>query len=273
MKQLSPVELSERLYGRLLILYPPRFRQEYGREMVLVFRSQCRHLVEHHSVQHHGQAALAQLWLTTLMDLLKTALAERMKEGYSMSRMRWIQLCGLFAVLGGLLGTYLALQGSNSYGNYGWDGDLAPVASILLTVGFVGWFIAYREQLDGRGRTGFIIGLIGFLGMALGYLIEPLWALIFLGPAVLVPIGGTLLGISLHRRASMPLWSRVFPFVIAAIGILAFGIEAWEEFVQHYSTPDRGVQAAQLALSVIWLGLGLALLLTTRRSESHSGVL
>ena len=268
MKPISPIYLSERLYRHLLILYPPRFRQEYGREMGLVFRSQC-----HDFVQRHGQVALAQFWLATLTDLIATALAERMKEGFSMSRTQWVQLCGLFAILGGLLGTYLAMQGSNEYGNYGWDGDLAPVAAILLTIGFVGWFIAYQGQFDGRSRVGFVIGLIGFLSMVLGYLIDWLWGLIFLGPAIIVPIGGILLGISLQRSDSMPRWSRYFPIVIAVIGILAFGIEAWEEFVQHYSTPDRGIQTAQLALSLVWLGLGIALLLNSRRSALHSELL
>jgi len=33
---------AERIYRLLLRVYPPAFRAEYGREMVLVFREQCR---------------------------------------------------------------------------------------------------------------------------------------------------------------------------------------------------------------------------------------
>lgn len=33
---------AERIYRRLLRAYPPAFRAEYGREMVLLFRDQCR---------------------------------------------------------------------------------------------------------------------------------------------------------------------------------------------------------------------------------------
>src|SRR5688500_15227048 len=119
----SLLALSEDLYCHLLIVYPPRFRRQYGREMALVFRNQCRSLA-----QHQGEAALTRLWFSTLTDLVATALAERMKEGFSMSKAMWVQLSGLFAFMGGLLGIYLALQGTNEYGNYGWHGDLAPVA-------------------------------------------------------------------------------------------------------------------------------------------------
>ncbi len=33
---------AERIYRLLLRAYPPDFRAEYGREMVLLFRDQCR---------------------------------------------------------------------------------------------------------------------------------------------------------------------------------------------------------------------------------------
>src|SRR5690242_8272436 len=106
----SLVVLSDHLYQRLLILYPPRFRREYGREMTIVFRSQCRTLI-----QNYGKAALAQLWLSTLTDLLATALTERAKEGFAMSKAIWVQLSGILAFLGGLLGLYLLTEGMNEY--------------------------------------------------------------------------------------------------------------------------------------------------------------
>ena len=143
MRPVSPVTLSENIYRHLLILYPPRFRHEYGREMALVFRSQCRHRLE-----REGEAALALLWFSTLGDLFSSALAERMKEGFSMSKVLWVQLSGIVAVIGGLLGLYLAALGTstNEYGNYGWDHPLMAQE---------GAAVGHFDQI---GRDRFIVG-------------------------------------------------------------------------------------------------------------------
>lgn len=265
----SPVNLSERVYRHLLVLYPSRFRAEYGREMTLVFRSQCRHLV-----QRHGEVALAQLWFSTLGDLISTALAERMKEGFSMSKALWVQLSGIMAVVGGLLGLYLALLGTstNGYGNYGWNSGLTPVVILLLAMGFSGWFVAYHEQMDTRGRIGFAIGLVGLLSMAAGYLVEALWFFIFAGPMILLPIGAILLGISAARKVSLPAWWRLFPYVLTAIALLGFGIEMWEGITGN-SVPDHGLQTVQFLLSVLWLGLGAGLWAIAKRPFSQSGAM
>lgn len=267
MKPLSPITLSEHLYRRLLILYPSRFRSDYAREMMLVFRSQRQDFI-----QRYGQGALVHLWASTLTDLVATALTERMKEGISMSKVMWVQLSGIIAFLGGLLGMYLLTQGQNEYGNYGWHSELAPVAAILLAVGLAGWFTAYYEQMDSRAWLGLVISVGGLLGMAIGYLVEAVWFLIFVGPIILVPIGAILLGISSSRTVSLPAWWRYFPFVVAIIGVLGFGIEMWEEMMQN-SASEGGLTTAQLLFSVVWLGLGIGLLVASRRSTSEPGVM
>lgn len=64
--------VSPRLYETLLIAYPLSFRREYGRQMVQVFHTACRH-----AAQQAGARRLAQLWLRTLGDLVYSAGAER----------------------------------------------------------------------------------------------------------------------------------------------------------------------------------------------------
>lgn len=75
MKRRGPgktLPLSRRLYGALLAAYPPEFRREFGREMALVFNDRCR------DVRRQGRAgALALVWCEALVDLAKTAAAER----------------------------------------------------------------------------------------------------------------------------------------------------------------------------------------------------
>lgn len=63
------------LYTLLLYLYPRSFRAEYGEPMVQLFRDKNR------DVLRNGHAlGLFRLWLFALLDLLRTALAERLAE-------------------------------------------------------------------------------------------------------------------------------------------------------------------------------------------------
>ena len=84
---------SERLYRALLAAYPKEFRRAHGREMAQVFRCMCRE-----EVVSGGRGGLARLWVRMLLDLLATALAERIKQALqrrskALTRMHsWIRL-------------------------------------------------------------------------------------------------------------------------------------------------------------------------------------
>src|SRR5947199_1667134 len=58
---------AERIYRLLLRAYPPDFRAEYGREMVLLFRDQCRE----HDVRTLG------FWAAVIGDVARSAPALR----------------------------------------------------------------------------------------------------------------------------------------------------------------------------------------------------
>ena len=58
---------AERIYRLLLRAYPPAFRAEYGREMVLVFRDQCR----------DGDVRTLGFWVRVLWDVVRSAPALR----------------------------------------------------------------------------------------------------------------------------------------------------------------------------------------------------
>jgi hypothetical protein len=62
--------LPERIYALLLRAYPPAFRAEYGREMTLLFRDQCR----------EGDAATFAFWCTVVWDVARSAPAIRREE-------------------------------------------------------------------------------------------------------------------------------------------------------------------------------------------------
>ena len=89
--------ISERLYGALLHLYPKPFRAAYGQQMRLTFRDACR--AAH---RKKGAAGLLALWLPTLLDLVKSALEERARQGeLTMSKERLMALAGPLTILVG----------------------------------------------------------------------------------------------------------------------------------------------------------------------------
>ena len=67
-----PLELSQKLYQRLLAAYPRPHREEYGEPMAQLFRDQCRD-----AWAERRALGLAALWLRTLPDLVKTSFLER----------------------------------------------------------------------------------------------------------------------------------------------------------------------------------------------------
>jgi hypothetical protein len=76
------MNLSTRVYGLLLLAYPPEFRREFGSEMLQVFRDSYRAEARNGSVP--------SFWLRTLLDLVSTAAKERVcnsgRKGVFMKR-------------------------------------------------------------------------------------------------------------------------------------------------------------------------------------------
>lgn len=64
--------MSERVYRKLLLAYPKRFRDEYGPQMEQAFRDLCRE-----ERRSNGKAGLVLLWIRAIPDLGSAALAER----------------------------------------------------------------------------------------------------------------------------------------------------------------------------------------------------
>ena len=91
------LSFSHKLYRRLLKAYPTRHRQRFSNEMTQVFGDLCRDIY-----MERGLIVLLGLWLRTLIDILKTALEERLKEATNMTKEKFIQLSGWALMLGGI---------------------------------------------------------------------------------------------------------------------------------------------------------------------------
>lgn len=69
------IQFSQHIFVYLLRLYPREYRQAYGAHMAQLFADCSRE-----AAQHNNPAALLELWASTLLDICKTALEERIKE-------------------------------------------------------------------------------------------------------------------------------------------------------------------------------------------------
>lgn len=70
---------SIQFYRWLVRLYPVKFRQTYGQDMIYVFHDLCSQAVE-----QRGQLGLFFLWLRTLPDLLRSVLKEHISDQESL---------------------------------------------------------------------------------------------------------------------------------------------------------------------------------------------
>lgn len=87
---------AERIYRLLLHAYPPDFRAEYGREMVLLFRDQCR----------ESDRRSFGFWARVFWDIARSAPALRMESWRQNTQTMEVimKLTAILTVLLGVLG-------------------------------------------------------------------------------------------------------------------------------------------------------------------------
>ena len=128
------MKISCRVYGLLLLAYPPEFRARFGNEMLQVFR-------DSYGVETRRRS-LPGFWLWTFLDLIVSATKERVyesrKEGMIMNR-NVLALLGSIAII---VVAFLLLS-------YGRKNEVASillfgyVLDALITTGIVGNLIVF----------------------------------------------------------------------------------------------------------------------------------
>jgi hypothetical protein len=164
------VALSVRIYWLLLAVYPAAFRQEYGSDMLQVFRDCC--LITLHRA---GAPGLLALWYGIISDLLSSALEENLRRNVHISQTQLVRMSGWLLSLGGIT---MAVAVQSTYFNatgYAQGGPLSapvdalyraqiyllPGAWLLITLGLTGMLTRYGMQAGRSGRGLLWLSMIG----------------------------------------------------------------------------------------------------------------
>ena len=142
---------AERVYGILLRAYPPEFRAEYGREMMLVFRDQCR----------EGDVRSLGFWARVVWDVVRSAPALRAEATRTVEVS--MKLAAILALLVGILGIVNAVTEWMAGGMGTTQHALALVlgigASVLLLVAGAAILGPSSRRLQ-TGRLALIASLV-----------------------------------------------------------------------------------------------------------------
>lgn len=235
------VAFSVSVYRFLLAAYPKEFRQEYGEDMLQVFRD-CT-LRAYSQGRAYG---VFRLWAVTLLDFAISVIEEHLqKETKLMNKNTLIRLSGWALVLAGIgffsifLGWYLSENYPLMHIDKTFYMDFAYVYGLmispfLLSIGMLGLRAHYRKNLSSPedvillfgAISGPILSLISILGD------DSLWMFIVYGPAVsmlcLAVFGIMAIGSKpLPRWNALPILSGFFlPILVAAY--LIFEAENYE---------------------------------------------
>lgn len=280
--QPNSLSVSVRIYRALLVAYPKKFRDNYERHMVQVFRDLFRH-----AYHHNGVPGVIDLWLHTFTDLLVTAFIERVMEGgqYLLSQrvILWGGVAGIFCGLCWLMMGIAPYSGGTSF-----------VLALVLGLGGLAGLYSRQAGQGGRlGLAGFALGIVG-TGLALAALwwgftsgrfssailqAEPVLAapavLILLLALVTLSIGLSLLGITSLGAKTLHPW-RGLPLGVGLLSIMQ-SMTFWVVYYVPISqgrnpwVPWYGVYVPSLVVLVLlglgWMGLGIML-----ATEAESGI-
>jgi hypothetical protein len=278
--------ISERLYRALLYLYPKKFRATYGQQMRLTFRDACRG-----AYHRNGASGLLAIWPPTLLDLFKSALEERVRQGeITMSKARLIALAGPLTIVVGTL--WLV----TSIGDFAFQTGLVSDEALLgfiifpfflsfvpLLFALIGTRLRFHPTAGVLGRLGMALSVAGCAGVIVSVLVsimiggvapevaQSLWVnyvavVCFLS----IRIGYILFGVDALRYKLLPRWN-LLPLLVGSTVVLSlpldwFGVPAF--LPSQWATPFL-----HFALTgACWVLLGIALLDQRREPQPTAAI-
>jgi hypothetical protein len=279
--------VSERLYAALLYLYPKEFRVTYGREMRQTFTDACRI-----ANRRNGAFGLFVLWFLTLLDLLKSALEERARQGeVTMSKARLIGFAGpLTALVGSMwimasIGEFVLLTrlaNADTFWDVFW---LIPtfLSFIPLLVALIGTRLRFYRTAGSLGSFGLILSVAGCAGMIIFVLASMLissvapeveqgpWADYVMRICILILMAGYMLfGVDALRYGLLPRWNGL---PLLAGSTIAFRVAAELFGVPSYHPLQFAASFLQLVITgVCWLLIGIAMMEQSQERQSAAAI-
>jgi hypothetical protein len=263
----NSLSVSVRIYRALLVAYPKTFREHYETQMVQVFRDTYRE-----AYLQMGKLCVLDLWLHTIVDLVFTALIERIMEGSQyMFSPRIIVWGSIASAFGGLLWLLVAAAYQNE--------AILPMALLLTLGGLLALYIRHGKQVGSLGWIGFSLGILG-TGMVMSLFV---WGVITKNPfsiespfiaALQYVLGISLFGIGCILIGLRTLRTEILPYgrwVPLALGILqiGFSISLW---LVYYFAAIKGIDPwnpttilaitfmlLTLPIGILWMALGVTL--------------
>ncbi len=163
---------AERIYRLLLRAYPPDFRAEYGREMVLLFRDQCQ----------ESDVRTIGFWAAVIRDVARSAPALRL-EAWRENPKPIEVIMKLAAMLTVLLGVFAVVGAANEWvagSKQAMAGThvLSVVLGILASVLLLGAAVAILSGTQRSRQTARLALLASLVIVVAARLLHP-WMSIF----------------------------------------------------------------------------------------------
>jgi hypothetical protein len=266
--------VSEWLYGALLYLYPKQFRVAYGQQMRQTFQDACR--VAYH---RNGAGGLLTLSLPTLLDLFKSALEERARQGeIAMSKAPLIALAGPLTILVGSvwlvasLGDFVLRTGLSSAETFVAFWSIPFFLSFVpMLFALIGMRLRFQQSAGVMGRLGLALSVAGCAGVVVSVLAHLLLSGVapeveqrtWVNYAALacflsIRIGYILFGVDTLRYGLLPRWN-LLPLLVGSTVVLSlpfdwFGVPSF--LPVQWATPFL-----HFALTgACWVLLGIAMI-------------
>ena len=265
METFASVKFSQKLFSRLLVLYPRGYREEFGPHMSQLFKDCSRE-----ALALRGTTGLITLWLATLPDLFKTAFEENFKEITHMSKEKFHRLGRWAFVLGAalfLLAFVIGSMETSTEDPLGGPAALieyfklgvAPLAMLLFFVGIASLRSAYGDAAGSVAKAmlsiaaiGSLVGGVGAIGTGLMLSEGTSWYLFF-GGTLFMLLGIGVFGIYCMQRNVLPGLSWLFVLGGLTLPLLSVLGIIYQTVTDSQSSPAAWI--SQLALGVTALSL------------------
>jgi hypothetical protein len=194
---------AELIYRLLLRAYPPAFRAEYGREMVLVFRDQCR----------DGDVRTLGFWMRVLWDIVRSAPALRAEATRTVEVI--MKLAAILTVLLAAFGMFGAVNDWSAASQHAGTYVLAIVLGVAASLLLLGAGVAILLQKRQAARLVLVASLSCFVAARLLF---P-WMGIFLQLVGSVLPVGLLIALYWPRKSSTLGAASIALVVLSGLGV------------------------------------------------------